>query len=134
MYGVQVSPAPQTSTQQAGSQEAQLPAAPAVVPPAPPITDGPTLFRERGCAQCHEIRGVGGHKGPDLSGVGRRMKKDVIQKQIEQGGDAMPAFGGVIEESEIASLVKYLEKCRDKTKGKSKAVPAAPAPAAEPAE
>jgi AraC family transcriptional regulator len=49
-------------------------------------TDGPTLFRERGCAHCHEIKGAGGDKGPDLSGVGRRMKKNAIKRQIEQGG------------------------------------------------
>jgi mono/diheme cytochrome c family protein len=121
----------------AGAQSASpktQPPAPAVVPPPPPITDGPTLFRERGCVQCHEIRGVGGHKGPDLSGVGRRLKKDVILKRIEQGGDEMPAFGGVIAESDIAALVKYLEKCRDKPKGKDKAAPPAPAPVVVPAE
>jgi ubiquinol-cytochrome c reductase cytochrome b subunit len=120
----------QSSGALAPSQETQS-AAPAVV--QPPITDGPTLFRERGCAQCHEIRGVGGHKGPDLSGVGRRMKKDALYTQIEQGSASMPPFGGVIEESEITALVKYLGHCKDKTK-KSKVVPVAPAPAAEPAE
>ena len=43
--------------------------------PGPEITGGPTLFRERGCSHCHQIEGVGGNKGPDLSGVGLRLKK-----------------------------------------------------------
>ena len=95
------------------------------------ITDGPTLFRERGCAHCHEIKGVGGDKGPDLSGVGRRMKKDAIERQIVQGGDAMPAFGQVLPSEEVAALVDYLHKCKDKHTPATKPVPAAVAPAPE---
>jgi mono/diheme cytochrome c family protein len=81
---------------------------------AAPITDGPMAFRESGCVQCHQIRGVGGHKGPDLSGVGRRLKKQAIQDQITHGGKVMPAFGDVLPSDEIAALVKYLKHCRDK--------------------
>jgi mono/diheme cytochrome c family protein len=77
-------------------------------------TDGPTIFRERGCSHCHEIEGVGGAKGPDLSGVGRRLKKAEIERQIVAGGDAMPAFGQVLPSEEIAALVGYLHKCKDK--------------------
>jgi mono/diheme cytochrome c family protein len=103
------------------------PEAPATVA-APGITDGPTAFRESGCAQCHQIRGVGGHKGPDLSGVGRRLKKQDIQKQITQGGQVMPAFGGVLPSDQIAALVKYLHHCRDKQPHAQK-----PAPGVDPA-
>lgn len=99
--------------------------------PRPIITDGPTLFRERGCAHCHEIEGVGGEKGPDLSGVGRRMKKDAIEKQIVDGGDTMPAFGQALPSEEIAALVSYLHKCKDKHIPTKKP---APAPAANPAD
>jgi len=120
----------QASEAQAPSQQTK----PASPPAAVPIADGPTLFRERGCVQCHEIRGTGGHKGPDLSGVGRRMKKDVLYKQIEQGSAEMPAFGGVIAEDDIAALVKYLGHCKDKAKKGKSAPVAAKVPAAEPAE
>jgi mono/diheme cytochrome c family protein len=97
---------------------------------ATPITYGPTAFRESGCSQCHQIRGVGGHKGPDLSGVGRRLKKDAIQKQIVQGGAAMPAFGDALPSEQIAALVKYLNHCRAKKPKVTK--PAPPADAAQP--
>jgi ubiquinol-cytochrome c reductase cytochrome b subunit len=96
------------------------------------IPDGATLFRDRGCGQCHQIRGVGGHKGPDLSGVGRKLKKPQITQQIVNGGDAMPAFGNVLPQPEIAALVKYLRHQRQKTKKPAKAAPA-PAPAPVPA-
>jgi ubiquinol-cytochrome c reductase cytochrome b subunit len=92
---------------------------------APPLTDGPTIFHERGCAQCHTIRGVGGTKGPDLSGVGRRLKKDKIEDQIVHGGGAMPAFGDALPPEEVKVLVKYLSKQRVKTKKVKASAPAA---------
>ncbi len=82
--------------------------------PDGPKLDGPGLFRERGCAQCHEIGGVGGHKGPDLSGVGRRLKQPAIRQQIVVGGDAMPAFGEALTQDEVTLLVKYLHHCKAK--------------------
>jgi mono/diheme cytochrome c family protein len=99
--------------------------APAAVQVAP-ITDGAALFQARGCVQCHTIRGVGGHKGPDLSGVGRRLKKDAIQKQITSGGSTMPAFGDALPGEEIAALVKYLHHCKDKMPKGYKPAPTVP--------
>ena len=108
--------------------------APDAVAPAAVITDGPTLFNVRGCEHCHEIRGTGGHKGPDLSGVGRRLKKDVIQKQIVDGGESMPAFGDALPAQEITALVNYLHKQKAKTPAWPKGAPAAPVPPTEPSE
>ena len=100
---------------------------PPVKPPA--ILDGAKSFRERGCSQCHEIRGFGGRRGPDLSGVGRRLKKDAIRNQILKGGDAMPAFEDALRPEEIDALTVYLVKLRDRTP----AMPH-PAPVAAPAK
>jgi mono/diheme cytochrome c family protein len=80
-----------------------------------PITDGATLFQVRGCAQCHTLHGAGGHKGPNLSGVGRRLKSGAIESQIVVGGGEMPAFGEALPHAEIVTLVKYLHKQRDHT-------------------
>jgi mono/diheme cytochrome c family protein len=85
-------------------------------PAATPVMDGATLFQARGCAQCHTIRGAGGHKGPDLSGVGRKLKAGPIEAQITNGGGAMPAFGDALSHDEIKALVKYLHKQRIKAK------------------
>jgi mono/diheme cytochrome c family protein len=110
----------------AGTQQS-APADAQAAPAAARLTDGPTIFRVRGCAQCHAIRGVGGSKGPDLSGVGRRLKKDKIEEQVVHGGAAMPAFGDALSPEEVKALVKYLSKCRDKTVMQKRV---APAPAA----
>lgn len=100
-------------------------------PPAPRIADGGTVFKVRGCPQCHMIAGLGGHKGPDLSGVGRRMKKDAIENQIVKGGDVMPAYGEALPHEEIAALVEYLHKQRARTPRGYPPPALPPAPASE---
>jgi mono/diheme cytochrome c family protein len=77
---------------------------------------GAELFVASGCRHCHTIRNVGGHKGPDLSGVGRVLSKDKIREQILNGGDQMPPFMDNLEAAEINDLVAYLRSCREKPK------------------
>lgn len=77
---------------------------------------GAALFAESGCQHCHSIRNVGGHKGPDLSGVGRRKSEAAIREQIIHGSKVMPEFGDVLKPEEINDLIAYLRSCRDKPK------------------
>jgi mono/diheme cytochrome c family protein len=77
---------------------------------------GAQVFADNGCQHCHTIRQNGGDKGPDLSGVGRRLNKDQIKTQILQGGHSMPPFADVLQKSETEDLVAYLRSCRDKKK------------------
>ena len=62
---------------------------------------GAEVFSESGCQHCHTIRNVGGHKGPDLSGVGRRKSKAAIRQQIVYGSKVMPAFGDDLEPNDL---------------------------------
>jgi ubiquinol-cytochrome c reductase cytochrome b subunit len=82
---------------------------------------GAAVFQVSGCQHCHTIRNVGGHKGPDLSGVGRRMPKAALRQQIVYGSKVMPAFGEVLKPDEINDLIAYLHSCREKS---AKAAPA----------
>ena len=75
---------------------------------------GAAVFADNGCQHCHTIRGQGGAKGPDLSGVGRTLNKDQIRTQILQGGRQMPPFADVLKKAETDDLVAYLHSCRDK--------------------
>jgi mono/diheme cytochrome c family protein len=79
-----------------------------------PSQRGATVFAESGCEHCHSIHNIGGHKGPDLSGVGRRKSKDAIRQQIVSGSKVMPAFGNILNDGEVNDLVAYLRSCRDK--------------------
>lgn len=75
---------------------------------------GQELFKTNGCLHCHTLGDVGGHKGPNLSGIGRKYKPDRIRKQIVEGGNEMPPFGDVFEKKEIDDLVAFLRSCKAK--------------------
>ena len=77
-------------------------------------THGAEVFSASGCQHCHSIGGVGGHKGPDLSGVGRRKSKAEMRQQIVFGSKVMPAFGDDLEPGELKDLIAYLKSCRQK--------------------
>ncbi len=75
---------------------------------------GAAVFEESGCQHCHSIHNAGGHKGPDLSGVGRRKSKAAMRRQIVYGSKVMPAFGDDLEPGELNDLIAYLRSCREK--------------------
>lgn len=100
----------------AQGQQSSSPAKP-IGNPAP---KGAQTFTESGCPQCHTIQHTGGTKGPNLSAVGSRLKEDQIRTQITKGGKQMPAFGKVLEPSEIDDLVAYLSSLKDDQKSDGK--------------
>jgi mono/diheme cytochrome c family protein len=73
---------------------------------------GAALFHEKGCEHCHGVDGRGGELGPSLSLVGKRLNKAQIERQIHDGGKAMPAFGDVLQADEISDLVEFLHAKR----------------------
>ena len=76
--------------------------------------EGAALFASSGCQHCHTVGNVGGHRGPNLSGVGRIKSKSAIRKQIVGGSNIMPPFGEVLKPAEIDDLVAFLHSCRSK--------------------
>ena len=75
------------------------------------VSSGAALFHEKGCEHCHGVNGVGiPGKGPSLLTVGKRLKKDAIEKQIRDGGQNMPPFGDALQPDEITALVDMLAK------------------------
>jgi mono/diheme cytochrome c family protein len=77
---------------------------------------GAAVFTESGCSHCHSIRSVGGHKGPDLSSVGRRLNEADMRRRIVEGSKVMPPFGEELQKKDLADLLAYLHSCREKTK------------------
>ena len=75
------------------------------------VPAGAVLFHEKGCEHCHGVNGVGiPGKAPSLLTVGKRLKKDAIEKQIHDGGQNMPPFGDALQPDEITALVDMLAK------------------------
>lgn len=69
---------------------------------------GAELFKQNGCEHCHGVDGIGTDRGPSLSTVGKRLKKDQIERQIRDGGKQMPPFQDVLNDDQIRNLVDYL--------------------------
>lgn len=75
---------------------------------------GKLLFQEYNCISCHQLYGLGGYMGPDLTNViSTPGKGDLYAKSfIQNGTQRMPNFH--LDESQINSIVAYL-KYVDKT-------------------
>jgi mono/diheme cytochrome c family protein len=91
---------------------AATPAGVVKIPPTAGMTDqqvrGLAVFNEQGCTACHQIHGVGGHTGPDLSRAGFRWEEADIRTQIVTPKDAkMPAYAS-LSQQKLDDLVKYL--------------------------
>jgi mono/diheme cytochrome c family protein len=71
---------------------------------------GAILFRDKGCAYCHGVGGIGGKKAPVLVDI-RKNKlwtPPRITTQILDGGQKMPPFRDSLTDEEVAQLVAYL--------------------------
>jgi mono/diheme cytochrome c family protein len=89
---------------------------------------GAVIFRDKGCAFCHGVGGIGGKKAPPLTELpkDKSWPPEKITDQILNGGQKMPPFRESLSDDEVAQLVAYL-------RAKKKPVPppstSAPAPA-----
>jgi len=116
LIAVSLSGAAQDSSDSAASSAKKSATPSAAAVSTDPRVRGAHAFAGNGCPQCHTIRHSGGAKGPDLSGVGRRLSEEQIRTQILNGGKQMPPFGDVLQLTEADDLVAYLHSLRDKEK------------------
>ena len=78
---------------------------------------GRRIFQSQGCASCHQIGGVGGVAGPDLSKVGAIRDANWLHSYVENpksiNPDArMPAFLPPLTHQEAEWLAQYLSTLR----------------------
>jgi nitric oxide reductase subunit C len=61
------------------------------------------------CIACHQLYGLGGHMGPDLTNVVSAPDKgvDYARAFIENGSSKMPDFG--LSQTQIDALVQFLK-------------------------
>jgi nicotinate dehydrogenase subunit B len=71
---------------------------------------GALLFRDKGCAYCHGVGGVGSPKAPSLVDIrnDKAWTPEKMNDQILNGGQKMPPFRESLNDEEIAQLVTYL--------------------------
>jgi ubiquinol-cytochrome c reductase cytochrome b subunit len=76
---------------------------------------GAVVLQNKQCRNCHALDGLGGRRGPDLSGVGTRLSREQLIDQISNGtpgGGNMPAYGKQIRPAEMVALVDFLVSLR----------------------
>ncbi len=69
--------------------------------------NGKMIWQEKNCTACHQIYGLGGHLGPDLTNVSQTRSKAYIEVFLRNGTEVMPNFH--LTDQEIADLQSYLE-------------------------
>lgn len=67
---------------------------------------GLLAWQARNCQGCHQLYGLGGYLGPDLTNVYGARGKDYLTYFIRHGGIRMPAYA--VPDDEIAGLVEFL--------------------------
>lgn len=69
--------------------------------------EGQLVFQKYNCISCHQIYGLGGYMGPDLTNVISTKGKEYAKAFISNGTNKMPNFK--MTGIEIESLVSFLE-------------------------
>ena len=85
--------------------------------PPPTMTDtepgdgqpssGAQLFSDN-CESCHGVEGAGGHVGPNLQTSPVAENLSQVEKQVRNGGGAMPPFSGALSDEEIDVVSQYV--------------------------
>jgi outer membrane protein assembly factor BamB/mono/diheme cytochrome c family protein len=73
------------------------------------LTEGKTAFTTN-CASCHTLSEAGttGSVGPNLDEL--KPEKSLVETQVTNGGEIMPAFSGVLSKEEIEAIAEYVSK------------------------
>jgi cbb3-type cytochrome c oxidase subunit III len=70
-------------------------------------TSGKDIFTAN-CGSCHTLKdaGTSGNVGPNLDQL--KPSFEIVQKQVTNGGGAMPAFKGTLTAAQIMAVAKYV--------------------------
>lgn len=70
------------------------------------ISDGWGLWQDKNCQSCHQLYGLGGYMGPDLTNTASQKGTDYMRAIIKHGTGRMPDFQ--LSDSEVNELVTFL--------------------------
>jgi ubiquinol-cytochrome c reductase cytochrome b subunit len=81
-------------------------------PESPAAARGPQLFVEEKCVNCHQLGGLGGRLGPDLSDAGSRLDRETLSERIvdpkrSNRATQMPSYKS-LSRDDLKSLLEYL--------------------------
>ncbi len=70
--------------------------------------NGKLLWQRKNCNSCHQIYGLGGYLGPDLTNVYSRQGADYIKAFLVTGTVTMPQFR--LSQKELDEIVAFLKQ------------------------
>lgn len=75
----------------------------------PEAVRGKMLWQEKNCVACHQIYGLGGYMGPDLTNVisAKDKGENYAKAVLKSGTRRMPNFN--LNEEEVQSIAEYLK-------------------------
>jgi ubiquinol-cytochrome c reductase cytochrome b subunit len=76
---------------------------------------GAKLMHTEGCMACHNVDGVGGLRGPDLSKIADRVSYAQLVTRIMNGGGGMPAYGNTMSPKQANQIVSFLSTLKTRT-------------------
>jgi len=68
---------------------------------------GKKIWQEKNCIACHQIYGLGGYLGPDLTNTYSQKGSNHIKAFLRSGTQVMPNFH--LSENELENLTQYLK-------------------------
>lgn len=74
---------------------------------------GEVLWQKHNCASCHQLYGLGGYLGPDLTNAVSNPAKgeEFVKAYFNSGAGAMPVFNFNEEEQEnLLTFLKHVDK------------------------
>ncbi len=74
----------------------------------PLAAKGKLLWQKNNCVACHQIYGLGGYLGPDLTNVFSKRGPDYIKVFLKAGTPIMPRFN--LSAKEMDALVAFLKE------------------------
>lgn len=77
--------------------------------PASAMADrGKMLWQKHNCTACHQLYGLGGFLGPDLTNEYSKRGPDQIRAFLQVGNNTMPAYQ--MADEDIACMIAYLRQ------------------------
>ncbi|MCC6252332.1 MAG: cytochrome c [Bacteroidia bacterium] len=68
---------------------------------------GKILWQEKNCTSCHQLYGLGGHLGPDLTNIYENKPESYIKVFLKNGTNVMPNFH--LSEQEINDFMEFFK-------------------------
>lgn len=76
----------------------------------PEVARGKSVWQKYNCQACHQVYGLGGFLGPDLTNVYSKRGKDFIHAFLMSGSQVMPVFKITSEEmNDLSAFLRNID-------------------------